>query len=80
MEKVICAAVRASTGKIVHGHRHYDAIRALQGIPGHESEQPSESNQGFVTSTNRFVNRDEAFRLHFPHSTELSELESVDLY
>jgi hypothetical protein len=79
-EKVICAAVRASNGKIVRGHRHNDAIRALQAMPGYESEQPRGDDQGFVTSTNRFVNRKEAYQLHFPDSTEPGELHSDDLY
>jgi hypothetical protein len=80
MEKVICAAVRASNGKVVRGDRHHDAIRTLQDMPGYENEQPSGDNQGFMTSTNRFVNRAEAYRLHFPDRTERGELQSDDLY
>jgi hypothetical protein len=79
-EIVICAAVRASNGKIVRGHRHSDAIRALQAMQGYEGEQPLGDDQGFVTSTNRFVNRKEAHRLHFPDLTEAGELHSDDLY
>jgi hypothetical protein len=79
-ETVICAAVRASNGKVVRGHRHNDAIRALQAMQGYENEQPNGDNQGFVTSTNRFVNRREAHRLHFPDFTEPGELQSDDLY
>jgi hypothetical protein len=79
-EVVICAAVRASNGRIVTGYRHSDAIRALQAISGYENEQPRGEDQGFVTSTNRFVNRHEAYRLHFPDSTEPDELHSDDLY
>jgi hypothetical protein len=33
-ETVICAAVRASNGKIVSGRRHNDAICALQAMQG----------------------------------------------
>jgi hypothetical protein len=79
-ETVICAAVRASNGKIVTGVRHNDAIRALQAMQGYECEQPHGDDQGFVTSTNRFVNRGEAYRLHFPDLTEPGELHSDDLY
>jgi hypothetical protein len=79
-EIVICAAVRASNGKVVRGHRHIDAIRALQAMQGYEGEQPSGDDQGFFTSTNRFVNREEAHRIHFPNSTEPGELHSDDLY
>jgi hypothetical protein len=79
-EIITCAAVRASNGKIVRGHRHNDAIRALQAMEGYEREQPLGDDQGFVTSTNRFVNRKEAYQLHFPDSTEPGELQSDDLY
>jgi hypothetical protein len=79
-ELVICAAVRASNGKVVRGHRHNDAIRALQAMQGYEGEQPHGDDQGFVTSTNRFVNRGEAYRLHYPDFTEPGELHSDDLY
>jgi hypothetical protein len=79
-EIVICAAVRASNGKIVRGHRHNDAIRALQAMQGYEGERPEGDDQGFVTSASRFVNRKEAHRIHFPDSTEPAELHSDDLY
>lgn len=79
-EIVICAAVRASNGRVVRGHRHSDAIRALQAMNGYEAEQPNGDDQGFVTSTNRFVNRQEAYRIRFPKNGELDELRSDDLY
>ena len=79
-EIVICAAVRASDGKIVRGHRHKDAIRALQGMEGYEGEQPHAEDQGFVTYADRFATRREAYRLHFPDRTEPDELHSDDLY
>jgi hypothetical protein len=79
-EVIICAAVRASNGKIVRGHRHNDAIRALQAMVGYEGEQPNGENQGFVTSTGRFVNRREAYQIHFPDRAEPDELRSDDLY
>lgn len=79
-EIIICAAVRASDGKVVSGHRHRDAIRALQTMDGYEFERPDGDNQGFVTSINRFVNRREAYRLHFPDRAEPDELRSDDLY
>lgn len=79
LEIILCAAVRASDGKIVRGYRHVDAIRALQEMPGYENEYPHEHDQGFVTVTNRFVNREEAYRLHFLERNEPSELQSDDL-
>ncbi|SDK42703.1 hypothetical protein SAMN05444163_8084 [Bradyrhizobium ottawaense] len=79
-EIIICAAVRASNGKVIRGHRHSDAIRALQAMEGYQGEQPYGDDHGFVTSTNRFVNRREAYRLHFPDRVEPDELRSDDLY
>lgn len=79
-ERVVCAAVRASNGKIVTGRRHIDAIRALQAMDGYYGEEPHGDNQGFVTSTKRFVSRREAYRLHFPDRLEPDELQSEDLY
>lgn len=79
IERIICAAVRASNGKIVTGHRHVDAIRSLQAMLGYENEQPRRDDQGFVTSTNRSVNRKEAYRLHYPDRVEPDELQSDDL-
>lgn len=58
-EIVICAAVRTSDDLIVRGHRHVHALRALQEIPGHESDRPVGDNQGFITSENRYVTRKE---------------------
>jgi hypothetical protein len=49
-------------------------------MQGYEGEQPHGHDQGFLTSTNRFVNREEAYRLHLPDSTEPGELHSDDLY
>jgi hypothetical protein len=79
IEIVMCAAVRASNGKVVRGYRHVDAIRALQEMPGYENEYPEGDDQGFVTLNNRFVNRKEAYRLHFPDRFERDELQSEDL-
>jgi hypothetical protein len=79
-EMIICAAIRASNGKVIRGHRHIDAIRALQAMDGYTGEEPQGEDLGFVTSTNRFVNRREAYRLRFPDRTEPDELSSDDLY
>jgi hypothetical protein len=49
-------------------------------MQGYEGEQPEGGDQGFVTSTNRFVTRKEAYRIHFPDYTEPAELHSDDLY
>ncbi|MBU6463591.1 MAG: hypothetical protein KGK01_02055 [Bradyrhizobium sp.] len=79
MEKISSAAVRASDGKIITGRRHIDAIRALQKMLGYENDRPRGNDQGFVTSANRFVSRQEAYRLHFPNRSDPDELHSDDL-
>ena len=48
-------------------------------MPGYENEYPEGDDQGFVTLDNRFVNREEAYRLHFPDRVERDELQSDDL-
>lgn len=62
-EIVICAAVRAKDGTVIRGHRHGNALQALQMIPGYEKERPHGDDQGFVTSKNRYVNRKEAYQI-----------------
>lgn len=63
-EVVICAAVKSTTGVIVRGHRHGDCIYGMVSgrimkdgkklIPGRKQE-----DQGFITSKNRYVTREE---------------------
>ena len=90
IEIVICAAVRASDGKVVRGHRHNDAMRTLQGMPAYREERPYGDNQGFVTSRNRYVNRTEGCEIQktagiksvMPEGEQYlgGELYSEDLY
>ncbi len=71
LEVCICAAIRWN-GQIWLGHRHGNARDALRSelqwtMNGKEMSKANfflEENQGFVTSLNRFVNRQEAFALH----------------
>ena len=87
-EIVICAAVKASDGKIVRGHRHADAIRTLHDMPDYRDERPHGDQQGFITSKNRYVDRREGLRLQqgagIPSADKdgyrYGELYSEDLY
>lgn len=93
MEKeiIICAAVRAEDGHIHRGHRHGDAMWAMQRMPAYEDERPHGDDQGFITSKNRYVNCEEGMRI-FKESGAVSadeenhpianryELYSEDLY
>jgi hypothetical protein len=58
-EICICAAVMDETGYVWRGHRHADCIQLVIAF----GRTYKESNQGFVTSKNRFVNRFEGYFL-----------------
>lgn len=60
-EIVICAAVRSTTGEIYRGHRHGDCFITIK----REGKKPSRSPdaQGFITSMNRYVTREQGRKL-----------------
>jgi len=67
-EICICAAVRLADGLIFRGHRHSDCLRTayktiefLEPCTWNDRRQGLE--QGFITSTNRFVGRKEGLLL-----------------
>lgn len=85
-EVVVCAAVMASDGTIYRGHRHGHAMQACrdEGKKLHKGIE----QQGFITSHNRYVLREEARRLqdaaHIPSADKDgyrgTTLFSEDLY
>ena len=65
-EVVICAAIKLDDGYIVRGHRHDDCIRTAAARGDYPTRQHGPicaDQQGFVTSRNRFVNRDDAMAI-----------------
>lgn len=65
-ERIICAAVRASDGYVFRGQWHATAMYApfgLQGMPKYKDEKPHGDDQGFITSTERYVTREEAWEI-----------------
>ena len=66
-ELIICAAIRVN-GYVWKGHRHGHALRAMLDEMQWEHTQHEITGmvkeQGFVTSLNRFVDREEAMRIH----------------
>lgn len=60
-EICICAAVRATDGTIVRGQRHADAIHTC--IEKGKDMDIHKGYDGFITSTGRFVDRFEGYRL-----------------
>ena len=61
-EFVICSAIATQSGRIIRGHRHHDCIRTALGM-GDKLMPNTPAAQGFITSCNRFVNREEALQL-----------------
>lgn len=53
---VICAAVKATNGRVFRGHRHGDCFHSIQrrGLKVSRAKH----SQGFITSQNKFVTRE----------------------
>jgi hypothetical protein len=64
-EICVCAAIRMPDGYIVRGHRHCHCIAAAYDMPRYREswECPQGDDQGFVTSRNRYVTREEGLAL-----------------
>lgn len=97
LEHCICAAIVLRDGAIVRGRRHDDCIRAAKKWIDHRHSTgvaPAPwspemcREQGFVTSTGRYVDREEGLRLQLaagipsarPSGYRKRELFSEDLY
>ncbi len=61
-EKILCAAIDYR-GVIICGHRHGDCYQILKSLTGDidKSKLPDRKKQGFLTSNNRYVGREEAW-------------------
>lgn len=88
-EIIICAACVATDGSIIRGHRHHNCFQTMLDcykLP--DRERPSNETCGFITSQNRYVFRDEAYRIQIAAGIESvapggyrgEELFSEDLY
>ena len=85
-ELIICSAVKAEDGTIYRGHRHGDAMRAC--AENGRKLCKGEDQQGFITSKNRYVGRQEArkifegggFKSADPDGFREDTLFSEDLY
>lgn len=60
-EICICAAVKAIDGTIIRGQTHRDCRDGI--IRRKKTLTKNIDDEGFITSTGRFVNREEAFKL-----------------
>lgn len=66
--RVVCAAMRNSTGDIVTGARHYDGIMRqhidrLRESNGHEVWSKGDIEQGFIDNRGVFLTREEAHKV-----------------
>jgi hypothetical protein len=78
-----------SRGIVVCGHRHGHCINVVKMLSGLRTVQIApdgvgETTQGFLTNTNRFVDREEGARIHVSNGGKLNhsskDLYSEDLY
>jgi hypothetical protein len=60
-ETCICAGVLCTTGYVIRGHRHSDCMATFGYMFPHE--RVTQEMQGFVTSRNRWVSREEGSAL-----------------
>jgi len=77
MEIIICAAIKDDYNRVVRGHRHHDCTRTLRDMPNGEERT---FKQGFITSTNRFVERKEAMQIQIKAGLMSKDNEGIDLY
>lgn len=83
-EIVICAGTKTSNGTIIRGQRHCDCYHTALRI---RIDEP-DAKQGFITSTGRYVSREEGRKLQdlagiksvSPDGYQENTLFSEDLY
>ena len=86
-EIVICSAVKSGDGLIVRGHRHCDCYHNFSLRPKYQAGMGIYED-GFITSRNRFVGREEALKIQIlagkksndPNGYRGNILYSEDLY
>lgn len=86
-EYILCAAVEVTEAdgmlRMVAGHRHNDCIRlarAVYGLEWPDIRQEGRYQQGFLTSTRRFVDRREAWGIAVMRGQVTAEEAERDLY
>jgi hypothetical protein len=62
-EIVICAAIKTAAGIVIRGHRHADCFHTAVEREGLDRLLVINADQGFVTSRNRYVSREEGRKL-----------------
>lgn len=66
-EFIICAAIKLASRKIYYGHRHCHCLNAMNGqlswTMNRQEIMKINEEEGFITSLNRFVDRQEAWKI-----------------
>ena len=80
MEKIICAAIKViDTGKIYYGHRHDKCISSFNDEMSWTLSRQEICKikyiQGFITTNNRFVEREEALVIALENNQVLDKNE-----
>lgn len=94
-EYILCAAIWWNDGKIydhqpknieegfvVCGRRHHNCFMTVYIVRGKKfkSIDGYKEVQGFLTNTDRFVDRKEAYKIVYPDAITVQDLYSEDLY
>ena len=79
VEYILCAAIDYN-GVIVCGHRHGDCYETLKALIGEidADKLPDRNKQGFLTSENRYVGREEAWTIAKENNQIVYGLEASD--
>ena len=77
-EIVICSALLLKDGYVIRGHRHNHCFGVLADLKRSKTDV---FKQGFMTSDNRFVVREEAYKIYFKKDKiSKNKLYSEDIY
>ncbi len=75
-KKIICSAIKTGGNVIIKGHRHCDCLATAERMRT-PIEFIRNRTEGFITSENNFVGRQEA---HLIHTGKKGKLFSEDIY
>jgi hypothetical protein len=66
-EKILCSAIMYK-GRAIAGRRHNDCYDTLLALVPDEKDLPGRDDQGFLTTHNRYVSREDAWAIATEHN------------
>lgn len=72
--------VNCNTGIVFCGHRHHNCLHQMVALTGKYQHEAGEEVQGFLTSTNRFVDRKEGMDIALKANQVVNYYHSDTLY